>query len=99
MVKPRKNKLDTFSRIVFSIFNTKERTLFQKVAFYRGTELFNEGNFDLAKENFVNSLTVPLDAIFNARAAFWKGESNYRLNNFIDALSDFKDFYSNYDAS
>ena len=79
--------------------SAKERTLFQKVAFYRGTELFNEGNFDLAIENFENSLTVPLDANFNARATFWKGESNYRLNNFIDALSDFKDFYSNYAAS
>jgi TolA-binding protein len=79
--------------------SAKERTLYQKVAFYRGTELFNEGNFDLAKENFENSLTVPLDANFTARATFWKGESNYRLNNFIDALYDFKDFYSNYAAS
>jgi TolA-binding protein len=78
--------------------SAKERTLFQKVAFYRGTELFNEGNFDLAKENFENSLSVPLDANFNARATFWKGESSYRLNNFMDALSDFKDFSSNYAA-
>ncbi len=78
--------------------SAKERTLFQKVAFYRGTELFNEGNFDIAKESFENSLTVPLDANFNARATFWKGESNYRLNNFMDALADFKDFSSNYEA-
>ncbi len=76
----------------------KERSLYQKVAFYRGTELFNEGNFELAKENFENSLTVSSDANFTARATFWKGESNYRLNNFIDALSDFKGFSSNYAA-
>ncbi len=78
--------------------SAKERILFQKVAFYRGSELFNEGNYDLAKESFENSLTVPLDANFNARATFWKAESNYRLNNFIDALSGFKDFFSNYEA-
>lgn len=78
--------------------SAKERILFQKVAFFRGTELFNEGNYDKAKESFENSLTVPLDANFNARATFWKGESNYRLNNFMDALVDYKDFSSNYEA-
>ncbi|WP_457619112.1 tetratricopeptide repeat protein [Lutibacter sp.] len=79
--------------------STKERILFQKVAFYRGVELFIEGNYDLAIENFESSLTIPLNANFKARATFWKGESNYRLNNFIDALADFKKFNSSYEAS
>ncbi|SNR77553.1 Tetratricopeptide repeat-containing protein [Lutibacter flavus] len=79
--------------------SAKERALYQKVAFYRGTELFTEGNYDLAKESFESSLTIPLDPTFTAKATFWKGESNYRLNNFIDALADFKDFSSNYEAS
>ncbi len=78
--------------------STKERILFQKVSFYRGVELFIEGNYDLAIENFESSLTVPLDAEFKARAIFWKGESNYRLNNFTDALADFKKFYSSNEA-
>ncbi|NQV78443.1 MAG: tetratricopeptide repeat protein, partial [Lutibacter sp.] len=30
---------------------------------------------------------------------FWKGECNYRLNNFNDALTNFKTFYSNSEAS
>ena len=76
-----------------------ERTLFQKVAFYRGVELFTEGNYDLAKENFENSLSIPLNANFTAQATFWKGESNYRLNNFTDALSDFKKFSKNNEAA
>lgn len=79
--------------------SAKERSLFQKVAFYRGVELFTEGNYDIAKENFGNSLTIPLDANFTARATFWKGECNYRLNNFNDALTDFRMFTSNNEAS
>ncbi|WP_456376318.1 tetratricopeptide repeat protein [Lutibacter sp.] len=79
--------------------STKEKALFQKVAFYRGTELFTEGNYKLAKENFENSLTIPLDANFTARATFWKGESNYRLHNFVDALANFKTFSTTNEAS
>ena len=79
--------------------SAKEKGLFQKVAFYRGSELFAEGDYNLAKENFENSLTTPLDANFTARATFWKGESNYRLNNFIDALANFKTFTSTAEAS
>ncbi|MFK5959173.1 MAG: tetratricopeptide repeat protein [Lutibacter sp.] len=79
--------------------STKERTLFQKVSFYRGVELFTKGNYDLAIENFENSLAIPLDASFAAKALFWKGESNYRLNNFTDAVANFKTFISNNEAS
>lgn len=79
--------------------SAKERTLFQKVAFYRGAELFTEGNYDIAKENFENSLSVPLDVNFTAQATFWKGEANYRLHNFMEALESFKAFSSYNKAS
>lgn len=79
--------------------SAKERALFQKVAFYRGAELFSEGNYDLAKESFENSLSVPLDANFTARATYWKGESNYLLNNFREAATDFQKFASSSEAS
>ncbi|WP_372746266.1 tetratricopeptide repeat protein [Lutibacter sp.] len=73
---------------------TKEQGIFQKVAFYRGVELFNEENYAAAKENFENSLTVSIDANTTAQATFWKGETNYRLNNFKEAISDFRSFIS-----
>jgi TolA-binding protein len=78
--------------------SAKERTLYQQVAFYRGIELFNDGNFDLAIESFNNSLTIPLDKTITAKAIFWKAEANYRLNKFIDSYADFKDFEANYEA-
>ncbi len=79
--------------------SAKERALFQKVAFYRGTELFAEGNYDLAKANFENSLSVPLDANITARATFWKAESNYLLNNFREAALDYQKFAASSEAS
>ncbi len=78
---------------------TKEQVLFQKVAFYRGVELFSKGNYKLALENFENSLTVSLDKTITAKATFWKGESNYRLNNFKDALTDFNNFKTKSESS
>ncbi|SDX09049.1 Tetratricopeptide repeat-containing protein [Lutibacter oricola] len=78
---------------------SKERELYQKVAFYRGVELFNKGKFSAANESFKNSLTVALDATTTARATFWKGETNYRLNNFLDAQNDFKSFEAHPNAS
>jgi len=77
----------------------KEKALYQKVAFYRGTELFNGGKYNLAKENFENSLSTPSDGIVSAQAMFWKGESNYRLNNFVEASKDFKAFSMDANAS
>lgn len=79
--------------------NDKDRKLFQKVAFFRASELFTEGNYYSALENFKNSLSVTSDENIAARATFWKGESNYRINNFKEALSDFKQFSSYYEAS
>ena len=78
---------------------TKEQTLFQKVSFYRGVELFNEENYALAKENFENSLTVTTDDLTSAQATYWKGETNYRLHNFIEAIKDFKSFMNKSSAS
>ncbi|NLP58815.1 tetratricopeptide repeat protein [Lutibacter sp. B1] len=78
--------------------DTKNRKLFQKVAFFRAVELFNEGNYTSAKENLENSLAFPFDNHITALSTFWKGETNYRLNNFEDALKDFKNFSSNAEA-
>jgi len=71
----------------------------QEVAYYRGIELFNEQNFALALENFEKSLANPVDSKTIALATYWKAESNYRLNNFTEALYNFKSFFNNSNAS
>lgn len=68
------------------------KTAFQKVAFYRGLELYNESKYQEALELFNKSLKEPRDPVFTRRALFWKAETNYNLTNYNDALIGFKEF-------
>ncbi len=74
---------------------TKEKSLYQKVSFYRGVQLFNEGTFKEAKSNFTNAISEPSDEEISARSYFWRAETNYRLNLFQEALSDYQTVESN----
>ncbi|MFN7774612.1 tetratricopeptide repeat protein, partial [Flavobacterium sp.] len=68
------------------------RAAYQKVAFYRGLELYTDGDYKEAHVLFKASLRDPRDAKFTARATFWKGEIDYLFNNFQEALLSFKQF-------
>ncbi|SHF51186.1 Tetratricopeptide repeat-containing protein [Flavobacterium fontis] len=68
------------------------RAAYQKVAFYRGLELYTDGDYKEAQVLFKASLRDPRDAKFTARATFWKGEIDYLFNNFQEALLSFKQF-------
>lgn len=70
----------------------ENRVAFQKVAFYRGIEVYNEGDYTAAKDFFNRSIKEAKDAKFTTRAIFWKAETDYHLNNFDDALIGFKQF-------
>ena len=72
---------------------------YQKVAFYRGLELYNEGNYQKAESLFDASLSEPRDPIFTSRATFWKAEADYNLTNYDDALVGFKQFQQQTEAS
>ncbi|MBT8315448.1 MAG: tetratricopeptide repeat protein [Maribacter sp.] len=74
------------------------KTTYQKVAFYRGVELFIEGDYAGANDNFTKSLGSAEDAIFRARAHYWKAESVYMLNRFEEALASYTDFKQNSSA-
>ncbi len=65
---------------------------YQKVTFYRGLELYTDGNYIEALAMFKKSIAEPKNAKFSARAIFWKGETEYVLDNFNDALLSFKQF-------
>ena len=71
------------------------KTTYQKVAYYRGIELFIETDYDAAAENLEKSLKNAEDPIFEARATFWKAEADYLLNRFAIAGKGFLDFKQN----
>ncbi|MDI9258269.1 tetratricopeptide repeat protein [Flavobacterium sedimenticola] len=65
---------------------------YQKVTFYRGIELYTDGNYKEALAMFKKSIATPRNEKFTARATFWKGETEYVLDNFNEALLSFKQF-------
>ena len=77
----------------------ENRVAYQKVAFYRGIEIYNEGDYIEAKNLFDLSTKEAKDPVFTARATFWKAETDYHLSNFDDALIGFKQFMQQSEAS
>ncbi|MBF6607286.1 MAG: tetratricopeptide repeat protein, partial [Flavobacterium sp.] len=71
---------------------TANRAAYQKVTFYRGMELYTDGNYREALDMFRKSIAEPRDARVSARATFWKGETEYVLDQFNEALISFKQF-------
>ncbi len=65
---------------------------YQKVTFYRGLELFTDGNYQEALIMFKKSISEQQDPKFTCRATFWKGETEYVLDNFSESLISFKQF-------
>lgn len=77
----------------------ENKVAYQKVAFFRGIELYNETRYSEALEMFNNSLKEPRVPAFVARATFWKAETEYNLTNYNDALIGFKQFAGMAEAS
>ncbi|MEO8234501.1 MAG: tetratricopeptide repeat protein [Flavobacterium sp.] len=68
------------------------KTAYQKVAFYRGLELFTDGSYKDALTIFKKSIAEQKDPKFSARGTFWKAETEYVLEDFTNALLSFKQF-------
>ena len=72
--------------------NYASKETYQKVAYYRGVEMFIDGDYEGALERFSKSLKSADNTNFEAKALYWKAESEYRLNRFEEALVDFVKF-------
>ena len=67
---------------------------YQRVAFYRGLELYLEEQYADALTLFEKSLQGGRDPVFTARARYWKAESSYNLGRFEEARGDYRQFKS-----
>ncbi len=70
----------------------QNRAAYQKVAFYRGMELYTDGNYQEALGLFKKSIAEQREPRFTARATFWKAETEYTLDSFGEALISYKQF-------
>jgi len=70
----------------------KDSDIYQKVNYLYGIQLFYNENFQKAIQSFDQSLkSTPLSK-YKSKALFWKAESNFRINNFDNALTGFEEF-------
>ena len=76
----------------------ENKVAYQKVLFYRGIELYTDGNYQDALGMFKKSIANQKNEKITARATFWKGETEYVLDNFTDALQSFKGFTNSTEA-
>ncbi|TFH37689.1 MAG: tetratricopeptide repeat protein, partial [Bacteroidia bacterium] len=66
---------------------------YQKVAFYRGLELYKNIDLNGAINLFDKSLAyAKYDRALRSRALYWKGEAYYRLNDYDNALESYEEF-------
>ncbi|MBW2960854.1 tetratricopeptide repeat protein [Mesonia aestuariivivens] len=72
----------------------KDKLVYQKVAYYRGVDLYLEGNYTAALVLFNKSLSERNDQNFTAKATYWKAECDYNLENYSEALIGYKEFKS-----
>ncbi len=78
-----------------NIKNIREdvREIYQRITFFRGIELFKDGQYEQSIILFDKSLNnSKADKNIKAEAIFWKAESYYRLNRFDEALKYYNDF-------
>jgi tetratricopeptide (TPR) repeat protein len=69
------------------------REAYQRVTYFRGLELFNDGNYRGAIELFSKSLdNSSFNPGYKAQALYWKAEANYRLGQFQNAIDGFTAF-------
>ncbi|PWB24414.1 tetratricopeptide repeat protein [Flavobacterium sp. HTF] len=70
----------------------ENKLAYQKVLFYRGVELYNDGNYAEALKMFNSAVKEQKNPDFTARATFWKAESEYVTDDFQSALISYKQF-------
>lgn len=72
---------------------------YQKVAFFRALELYNSADYFEAQLLFKKAITIGVDPVITARAAYWNAEIEFLNLNFEDALQYFLTFKNSRAAS
>jgi TolA-binding protein len=85
-----KDALSTLESIKNKSQNIK--AAYQRVAYYRGVELYMDKKPEEAVQLFATSAEYPLDQSMFASSYYWSGESRYRLNEYDKAIKAYQTF-------
>lgn len=72
--------------------NFADKQAYQKVAYFYGLDLYELGDYHKAIEMFDKALKEPRDPQINARATFWKAESEFNINSLDNAIVGYREF-------
>jgi TolA-binding protein len=90
LTKNYKNALTSIQQIKKR--NTRLDAAYQKIAYYRGVELFNETDYDGSILLFAQSRDLTSDNSIKALSSYWSGEAYYRTARWDKAVDAFNKF-------
>jgi tetratricopeptide (TPR) repeat protein len=67
---------------------------YQRVIYFRGLELFNDGLYDEAEKQLDFAIANNFDAVIYAQATFWKAEIVYRKGDYLASQKEYNLFLS-----
>ena len=73
----------------------RAKEAYQKVAFYRGVEFFNDGDKDKAISMFEKAIVNDADQNIKSLGMYWKAEALYNQNKYEAALKQYRIFIFN----
>jgi TolA-binding protein len=65
---------------------------YQKIAYYRAVDFFNNAEMDSALSYFDKALRFSVEKNINAMVYYWKGEAYYRKKDYDKAIENYKEF-------
>lgn len=72
--------------------NQEMMEAYQKIAYQRGLELYQDKAYKQARQIFVKALNEPVNPKFKALSYFWLGETYYNLKSYENASREFQNF-------
>ncbi len=73
----------------------KANAAYQKVAYFRGIELFNDRDYEKAIGMFNKAITTEVDHLIRSQAMYWKAEAIYNQQKYEAAIKQYRIFIFN----
>lgn len=73
----------------------KARAAYQKVAYFRAIEFFNDRDYEKAIGLFNKAITTEVDKMIRAQAMYWKAEAIYNQGQYEAAIKQYRIFIFN----
>lgn len=73
-------------------FNPQTKSVYQRITYIRGEQLYMDRNNDLSSTFFEKSLRFTPDALLAAQSHFWLGEINYNKKKYASAIKQYNLF-------